>query len=201
MPLSTVDWPGQLACVLFCRGCPWRCPYCHNPHLLETGDTLVSWAEVVAFLDRRRGLLDGVVFSGGEPLTQANLPAAMAQVKAMGIKVALHTGGAWPDRFQAVLPLVDWVGFDLKAPLADYDRITRVTGSGEKAMDSLRRLLDSGVPHQIRTTIHPKLLDATALERLGAELRSMGASETTLQPFRPNGCVDPTLLQGQEQGI
>src|SRR5689334_15533531 len=104
-PLSTTDYPGQLAAVVFCQGCPWRCSYCHNPHLLSArAKHALGWDDVAAFLSRRRGLLDAVVFSGGEPLAQAALPDAMRQTKAMGYRIGLHTGGAYPPRLVAVLP-------------------------------------------------------------------------------------------------
>ena len=77
-PLSTSDWPGMLAAVVFCQGCPWRCGYCHNPGLIPArGDNEIPWEDVLAFLRRRQGLLDGVVFSGGEPTAQAGLLDAM----------------------------------------------------------------------------------------------------------------------------
>jgi pyruvate formate lyase activating enzyme len=141
--LSSCDWPGQLVATVFLQGCPWRCRYCHNPHLLPApGDGEIAWREVLAFLEARRGLLDGVVFSGGEPTVQAALPAAMRTVRALGFGVGLHTGGPTPERLKAVLPLVDWVGFDVKAPFADYARITGVASSGEAARLSLTHLGD-----------------------------------------------------------
>ena len=81
-PLTTIDFPGRLAAVLYGQGCPWRCGYCHNPELLDaTTPAAVPWPEVLAFLKSRQGLLDGVVFSGGEPTLQAALPAALAEVR------------------------------------------------------------------------------------------------------------------------
>ncbi|HEX7972614.1 MAG TPA: anaerobic ribonucleoside-triphosphate reductase activating protein, partial [Thiobacillus sp.] len=145
-PLSTTDWPGQLAAVVFCQGCPWRCGYCHNPDLIPArGANEIPWDDVLAFLHRRQGLLDGVVFSGGEPTLQAALPDAMREVRALGFRIGLHTGGAYPQRLAAVLPLVDWVGFDVKAPFADYARITGAAGSGARALAGLQQVLASGV--------------------------------------------------------
>jgi len=185
--LSTCDWPGELAATLFCQGCPWRCPYCHNTHLLcATAPAALTWGEAVAFLDTRRGLLDGVVFSGGEPTLQAALPEAIAAVREMGFKIGLHTAGSFPDRLERVLPLVDWVGFDVKAPFADYDRLTGVSGSGDKAKDSLIRLLAAGTPRDIRITADPAWADAGALERLGSDLADLGAEPPRIQPYRPN---------------
>lgn len=190
VPFTTVDYPGQLAAVVFCQGCPWRCAYCHNPHLLPAyGPQNHAWADVLAFLERRRGLLDAVVFSGGEPTLQGGLAGAMREVKAMGFKVGLHSAGMYPDRLTRVLPLVDWVGLDVKAPRHAYARITGVAGSGEAAFESLKRTLAAGVDHELRCTWHPDLLSDEELEQLGLELQGLGARRLVLQACRAGGCV------------
>lgn len=193
-PWSACDWPDALTATVFCQGCGWACPYCHNPHLRPARGNGPAWSDVLAFLETRRGLLDGVVFSGGEPLLQSGLPDAIAEVRALGFRVALHTGGPAPERLAAVLPHVDWVGFDIKAPFAEYESITGVAESGAAAKESLLRLLASGVAYQLRTTVHPKLLNAAALERLNDDLATLGCSPTLVQPFRPQGCADLELV-------
>ncbi|WP_313351121.1 anaerobic ribonucleoside-triphosphate reductase activating protein [Paracoccus sp. (in: a-proteobacteria)] len=186
--LSTCDWPGQLVATLFLQGCPWDCPYCHNPHLIPPeAEPGVDWAEVLAFLTTRRGLLDGVVFSGGEPTLQRGLPQAMQAVRALGFRIGLHTGGPYPARLAAVLPLCDWVGFDVKAPFSDYRRVTGAAGSGVKARESLGLLLDSGVDYQVRTTVDPELIDDAALARMSAELAQLGLAAHVLQTCRTAG--------------
>lgn len=192
--LSSCDWPGELVATVFCRGCSWSCRYCHNAHLIPPrGDGDLPWSDVRAFLERRRGLLDGVVFSGGEPTVQGGLVRAMEDTRALGFRVGLHTGGPAPARLAVALPLVDWVGFDVKAPFDDYERITRVRGSGAKARESLRLLLASGVAYEVRTTVHPALLDADTLRRLAEELRGIGVSNYAVQGFRRQGCADEAL--------
>ncbi|WP_051631318.1 anaerobic ribonucleoside-triphosphate reductase activating protein [Afifella pfennigii] len=201
-PLSSCDWPGELAATIFCQGCPWDCRYCHNQSLRPAcGPQRIPWAEIVDFLARRRALLDGVVFSGGEPTLQAALPQAIREVRAMGFKIGLHTAGPYPERLKAVLPLVDWVGFDIKAPFPDYARITKAAGSGEKASESLRHLLQSGVAYQVRTTVHPSLLDEAALAWLKEDLAGRGVRGHVLQKFRREGCVDPELVAGAGLGM
>ncbi|SDE68599.1 anaerobic ribonucleoside-triphosphate reductase activating protein [Rhodospira trueperi] len=195
---STVDWPDRLTATVFLRGCPWRCPYCHNPDLLTAdgpGED-IPWADVLAFLEQRRGLLDGVVVSGGEPTAQRGLSDALDAVRALGFAVGLHTGGPWPDRLAAVLPPLDWVGFDVKAPFEEYAAITGVPGSGERARDSLRRLIASGVPFEARTTVHPALLEAAALDRLADDLAAMGVRDLVLQHARPTAAL-PTDPDGR----
>jgi len=193
--LSTCDWPGELVATIFCQGCPWDCGYCHNPHLIPaSSDDTTPWAEVVAFLESRRGLLDGVVFSGGEPTLQAALPAAIAQVRALGFRIGLHSAGPYPGRLAQVLPLIDWIGFDVKAAFGEYQRVTGVPGSGSKGRASLIKVLASSVPCDIRTTVHDRLLDAEALARLSAELEILGVPAHRLQAFRAAGCTNPALL-------
>jgi pyruvate formate lyase activating enzyme len=172
LPFTTIDYPGRLAAVLFCQGCPWRCGYCHNRHLIPTMDgTAVPWLEIVALLRSRCGLLDAVVFSGGEPTMQAGLSDAMKEVRGMGFAVGLHTAGPYPGRLLDYLPHLDWVGMDLKAPFEEYERITGMPGSGEAARKSAELLRRSGVPHQFRTTLAPFLEKE---ERIGA-MQSMVA--------------------------
>ena len=106
--MSTCDWPGRIVATAFLQGCPWQCTYCHNPDLIPARTPgVVTWAEVTDLLARRHGLLDGVVFSGGEPTRQAGLAAAMREVRELGFGVGLHTGGAYPRRLEAVVGLAD----------------------------------------------------------------------------------------------
>ena len=156
-PLTSLDYPGELAAVIFCQGCPWRCGYCHNPDLLPSrGPHPVAWGHVMDFLRRRQGLLDAVVFSGGEPTRQRALGAAIDEVRSLGFRIGLHTAGIYPRRLAALLPWLDWVGLDIKALPADYPALTGAPASGVRAWLSLRLLLASGVPLEVRTTLDPR---------------------------------------------
>ena len=182
---SGVDWPGELVATVFLQGCPWRCSYCHNAHLLPAdADHLIAWSDVRAFLKSRQGLLDGVVFSGGEPTMQPKLIDVMREVRGMGFKIGLHSGGPFPEIFKDLLPLLSWVGFDVKAPFADYDRITKRKKSGETALQSLKYLIESGVPFQARTTVHPDLLSDQDMERLLADLAALAIHQHQIQTYR-----------------
>lgn len=198
---STTDWPGQLAAVLFLQGCPWRCGYCHNPHLVapRSADE-ADWGETLAWLATRRGLLDGVVFSGGEPTLQPGLGEAIRDVRALGFAIGLHAGGAYPRRLQEVVGEVDWVGLDLKAPCGDYERVTGVPGSGDPAFASLAVLQRSGVAHEVRTTVHPALTPPPVLLELARELAAAGVTRWVLQPFRPAGCGSAALVAAAPSG-
>lgn len=180
-PFTTIDYPGKLSAVLFCQGCPWRCGYCHNQHLLTSAKQgAVAWDNVLTLLEQRQGLLDAVVFSGGEATLQPSLPEAMATVRQMGFLTGLHTSGAYPERLAACLPHLDWVGMDLKAPFDCYDQITGVAGSGAIAERSAGLLRESGVAHQFRTTLDPFLLQEGRLERLQQMVAEWG-EELVLQ--------------------
>ncbi|MBI1752608.1 MAG: anaerobic ribonucleoside-triphosphate reductase activating protein [Acidobacteria bacterium] len=197
VPFTTLDFPGHLAAVLFCQGCPWRCGYCHNPHIqgLHPPEGAWRWKPVMDWLGSRRGLLDGVVFSGGEPLMQRELPAAMREVRLSGFAVGLHTAGIYPDRLRAVLPEVDWIGFDLKAPYGKYARVTGAPGD-EVARESLALVAASGKAYEVRCTFDPELLDAEDLVHMALWLQEAGVARLVLQPCRRNGrsCAIPDSL-------
>lgn len=140
---STVDWPGQLVATVFTQGCSWRCPYCHNPELqaIRAGcvrgggpvahgsaqpvwrstqsahSSAVPWDEVVDFARTRAGMLDGFVFSGGEPTRHRGLVSAMEKIRELGFRIGLHTNGMYPGLLRTILSagVVDWVGLDIKA--------------------------------------------------------------------------------------
>ncbi len=198
VPFSTVDFPGALAAVLFFQGCPWECRYCHNPHLRtfhSNGETPEwTWEKAVAFLQERAGFLDGVVFSGGEPTVQPFLPQAINEARSLGYRIGLHTAGAYPKQLSALLPLIDWVGLDIKAPLdSRYELITGVRGSATPVLASLSAILSSGITYQLRTTVHPLLHSRKDLEDLHLQLEKLGAEATVIQKFRTQGCLDTEL--------
>lgn len=166
---------------------------------MQTDET-IAWSSVLDFLARRRGLLDAVVFSGGEPTLQTALPDAITNVRALGFRVGLHTAGMAPGRFAALLPLLDWVGFDVKAPFAAYPRITGVERSSENALESLRSLLASGIRYEVRTTVHPLLLGPPDLLELKAQLLDLGVEDFVVQQFRTQG-VRPGLLPAISEGL
>jgi pyruvate formate lyase activating enzyme len=112
-PFTATDYPGQIAAVVFVQGCPWRCGYCHNPHLQpRLADSPLDWTRIRNLLQRRVGLVDAVVFSGGEPTIDPHLADAIGEVKEMGFKVGLHSGGIYQNRFNEILPMLDrcWTG-------------------------------------------------------------------------------------------
>lgn len=201
VPFSTTDWPGRLAAVVFCQGCPWQCPYCHNPHLIPTsGPEEHEFARILDWLATRRGLLDAVVFSGGEPTAQLALANAVTAVRALGFAVGLHTAGVFPYRLAQLLPDLDWVGIDAKAPVAAYAELTGAATGGIAALASLDLVLTSGVAHEVRTTVHLDLTPTAMLESLACELAARGIRQWVLQPFRAAGCADSALVASAARG-
>lgn len=181
-PLTTIDYPGELAAVIFCQGCPWRCAYCQNEHLLHANaEPSHHWEDIRVHLQARRGLLDAVVLSGGEPTAQAATLNAAAELKAMGFKIGLHTGGAYPDRLRQLLPLCDWVGFDIKALPEHYDLLTTTPRSGARAWQSLEHMLTLDIAYEVRTTVHWNLLSRAQLQQLAAQLALRGVTAWSVQ--------------------
>ena len=201
-PFTSIDFPGRLAAVVFCQGCPWRCGYCHNTELLDAAAPATQrWADVARWLQGRRGLLDGVVFSGGEPTLQAALPAALDATRALGLQTGLHTAGMYPERLAALLPRLDWVGLDIKAPPARYDAITATPGSGARAFESLALLLRSGLEYECRTTWHGVLFGVDELQALADDLRARGVRHWALQECRAPGAPTWALTPAQAERL
>ncbi len=193
-PFTTIDFPGRLAAVFYTQGCAWRCRYCHNPHLWPfPSNGAVPFKNAVRFLENRRGLLNGVVFCGGEPTAHEKLPEAMSVIKAMGFQVALHTTGMYPDRLRKALRFCDWVGMDVKAPFHLYEKITQKERSGIEPKKSVGVVLESGVDYEFRTTMHRALLSEEDILEIAGDLSAMGVSNFVLQSFQPKGCPDETL--------
>ena len=201
-PFSATDYPGKLAAVVFVQGCPWACSYCHNPHLqTRSANSSLDWSQILARLRRRVGLIDAVVFSGGEPTIDPALEDAMREVRALGFGVGLHTAGTYPRRLAEVLPLVDWVGIDVKASFDRYDAITGISDSGSPALASAQAVLASGVSHEFRTTVHPGLHTPENLLALAQTLNAMGVRHYALQLFRNTGCADQSLTTVSTPGF
>lgn len=194
VPLTTNDFPGRLAAVIFCQGCPWQCRYCHNSHLIPPArEGMIPWGSVMEFLDRRSGLLDGAVFSGGEPTMQPALYAAVREVRELGFEAGLHTAGQYPRMLEQVLPELSWVGMDIKAPPGEYESVTGRREDFSAQRRCIRMLIDSGIEVEFRTTYHSALLNHEDLLRIAELLAESGAKRYVVQIFRSAGCIDAEL--------
>ena len=161
VPCSLSDFPGRLAAVVFTQGCNWRCPWCHNPALVHPAQFTAPLAEtgVLARLALRRGRLDGVVVSGGEPTLQPDLPGFLGQLKVLGFATKLDTNGSRPEIMRTLLAarLVDFVAMDLKAPWPRYADAVGVPVDTQVIEETLALLRESGIACQLRTTRWPGL--------------------------------------------
>lgn len=193
-PFTAIDYPGKLAAVVFVQGCPWQCGYCHNPHLqVRLQKSPLHWSKVLSLLQKRVGLIDAVVFSGGEPTLDTAITLAIRDVRKLGFEVGLHTGGSYPQRLIELLPEVDWVALDIKAPFDRYEKITGVTDSGLAVQASAEAVLASGIKHEFRTTVHPSLLSEEEIAGMARTLADMGVQNYALQGFRAQGCRSKEL--------
>ena len=198
---SIVDFPNKMSAVVFMQGCPWRCPFCHNVQLQDVNaDTNIVWHKFIDFLEARKGMLDAVVFSGGEPLVQKGLIDAIKDVKALGYEVGLHTGGYRPDYFREVIEFVDWVGFDIKAPLVAerYKEVTGGVADVEKVKESLNILIDSKKCFECRTTCDPRFLSIDDLYEIANTLKILGVKEYYLQKYRK---VESDINASEEKSL
>ncbi|MBO4643016.1 MAG: anaerobic ribonucleoside-triphosphate reductase activating protein [Alphaproteobacteria bacterium] len=183
-PFTTVDFPGRLAAVLFCLGCPLRCPYCHNKELQDFGGKpFISWETFIEFLESRKKLLDGIVFSGGEPLAQPDLYESMKIVKDAGFEIGLHTSGVNVERLKQILPLLTWVGFDVKTVFNAYEE--RIPHSRASTVEAcLDMLIASPVELEARTTLDPRVISKEELKRLAHTLAEKGVETYAIQEYR-----------------
>ncbi len=188
-PFTSIDYPGKLSAVVFVRGCPWKCVYCHNPWMqpraAHAGDE--SWERVERLLAKRKGLLDAVVFSGGEPCVDPALSSAIDAVRAVGMSVGLHTSGAYPRHLAQVIDRVDWVGLDVKAVPGDeahFRRVVQVAGGSNAFLESFRIVRDAGVDFEARMTVHPALFDEGQVLAAARWLAARGTRTFALQIYR-----------------
>ncbi|MDR3541028.1 MAG: anaerobic ribonucleoside-triphosphate reductase activating protein [Desulfosporosinus sp.] len=159
---SFVDYPGKIASVIFTQGCNLRCSYCHNFSLIDKNDgsTSILPEEILKFLAKRKGMIDAVVVSGGEPTLQKNLATFIRKLKYRGFLVKLDTNGTNPDHLRALLDhnLLDFVAMDLKAPLSKYEQVTGTSCLGlSSVLESVEIIKSCKIAHEFRTTLCPEL--------------------------------------------
>ena len=188
--LSLVDFPGKVAATVFTGGCDLRCPFCHNAPLVlpGRGTSALDAGGVLDFLASRRGLLDGVVLSGGEPLLQPDAADFLAEVKAMGFAVKLDTNGCHPDALADILDrrLADYVAMDIKNSLEKYPWTVGVPGFDTAPVERSAQLLMEGpADYEFRTTLVRPFHEVGDMETIGRWLR--GARRYYLQAFVDSG--------------
>ena len=189
--MTLLDFPGRVACTVFLGGCDMRCPFCHNAELIDgSAEAIMDETELLAFLEKRKGLLDGVAFTGGEPTLRKDLPDLFRRIKAMGYPIKLDTNGLHPDRLKALLDegLVDYVAMDIKNCPEKYAVTAGLeTVDLDKIQQSIDLLKKWTVDYEFRTTVVDELHEAEDFEKIGAWIA--GARAYYLQAFTDRDTV------------
>lgn len=203
---SLIDFPGKISAVVFTQGCNFRCGFCHNPDLIPTqsgrsdlgtslrsdlGDAL-SEVEFFEFLLSRKGKLEGVVITGGEPTIQADLPQFISRIRDHEYSVKLDTNGSNPLMLEGLTAgkQIDYAAMDIKGPLESYTNISRFDDT-ENIRKSIEIIESSGLPYEFRTTVLPAYHKIEDFEKMGELIR--GAERFAVQGFRPENTFDKSL--------
>ena len=189
--MTLLDFPGKVACTVFLGGCDFRCPFCHNGELLDgSAPALLDDRELLRFLQGRRGLLDGVAITGGEPLLRKDLPDLLRAVRDLGFAVKVDTNGNHPTALEGLLRegLADYIAMDIKNSPEKY---ALTVGLSSLDLAPIRRsvelLMNSSVPYEFRTTVVDELHSADDFEAMGQWIS--GARAYFLQPFTDRDSV------------
>ncbi len=188
--LTLLDFPGKVACTVFTLGCNFRCPFCHNASLVE-GTPLDSLTvdEFFRFLEKRRGLLDGVAVTGGEPYMQPDILEFLHEIKGRGYAVKTDTNGSYPERLRAAVKegLVDYVAMDIKNSKEKYATTIGLTATPSAVFESVDFLLSGAVPYEFRTTVVNELHEPGDFAAIGEWIK--GAPHYYLQAFTDSGDI------------
>ena len=188
--LTLLDFPQVVSCIVFTQGCNFRCPFCHNSGLVEgVGEEEISTEEILDFLKKRKGLLDGVVITGGEPLIQKDIRDFVEMIKELGYLVKLDTNGTNPQKLKELVEarLIDYVAMDIKNSPEEYSKATGVTGLMDKVTESKDFLLKGAVPYEFRTTVVKGIHTKESLVSLAKWIE--GARQYFLQQYKDSGSI------------
>lgn len=195
-PSTLLDYPEKTACIVFTPGCNFRCGYCHNPefvlpeNIIKLKNDFIPEQSFFNFLSRRKGLLDGVVISGGEPTTAADLIPFMKKIKAAGFLVKLDTNGNRPDIIKHALEkkVVDYIAMDLKTSLTHYQTLVGKLAQPDAIKQSIDLIKNSGIDYEFRSTLLKEVHSAILLDEMSEQIQ--GARRWYLQTFRPGHTLD-----------
>ncbi len=200
--MTVLDYPGKVACTVFTHGCNLRCPFCHNARLVVRDEDLIDENEILSYLNKRRGILDGVCISGGEPTLQSDLFDFMKKVKDLGMLIKLDTNGTCPDKLQYAIDngLVDYVAMDIKNCREEYAKTCGLSEMDiSKIEKSVEILMQGGVDYEFRTTVTKELHTPDGFTKIGQWIK--GAKRYYIQSFVDSGDIileglNPLDLQG-----
>lgn len=194
---SPKDFPGYISSTVFLGGCNFRCPFCHNSDLVLRPEILPTFPldYFLSFLDSRKGWLEGICISGGEPLLQDDLETLLILIKDRNLLVKIDTNGSFPSRLENLIQkkLVDHIAMDVKAPLKRYQEVTRATVNEEDIVRSVDIIKNSGLGYVFRTTLVPGLVGPEDIKKICQMLD--GANIFQLQQFVPLNTLDSHYLQ------
>lgn len=194
--VSLIDYPGKICATVFTQGCNFACPYCHNPELVDPSlyNDCLAEEKIFDYLEKRRGRLEAVTITGGEPTIQRDIFKFAGKIKGMGYLVKIDTNGSQPEVLEQLLrkKLVDYVAMDVKAPLNKYAASTRTPGSGKMIRQSTEMVMSSGIDYEFRTTVVKSLLNKADLLAIGRLIKE--ASLYALQRYVPTKPLDKCFL-------
>ena len=207
--LTLLDYPGRVACTVFLNGCNFACPFCHNSHLLSPQSNAVLTAEeLLSFLKRRKGILDGVCISGGEPTIHPELLELLGSIKAQGYLIKLDTNGSHPEILRSALDegLVDYVAMDVKNSPAKYAQTVGLPAIDLSGIEeSLGLLLNGTTEYELRTTVVSQFHSEASILEMGRWVEKIGAGKRAakwfIQPFADRETVPVSGLFSPEQTV
>ena len=201
--MTLLDFPGKVACTIFTFGCNLRCPFCHNASLVLGGaEEVHTEEEILSYLEKRRGLLDGVCITGGEPLLQSDIKDFIKKIKELGYAVKLDTNGCYPEKLKAIVNegLIDYVAMDVKNCLRDYGKTVGIKDFDTAPVkESVDFLINGNVDFEFRTTVVKELHTIGGIKALAREIK--GAPRYFLQSFVDSGDLIGENLSGYDREI
>jgi pyruvate formate lyase activating enzyme len=201
--ITLTDFPGRLAAVLFTRGCNFRCPYCHNPELVDPRCYAepIPDEEVFAFLESRIERLDGIVVTGGEPTVHPDLPELLHRIRRLGFSIKLDTNGTNPDLVGQLIKakMLDYIAIDIKCAPDSYSRVAGVRVDANAICECVEMTISSGLPHELRMTFVEPLVSMEEIPGVAEFAR--GCKLFLVQPFQPSKALDPSLLRLQRPPV
>ena len=192
---SLIDYPGKICAIIFTQGCNFRCPYCYNIELVEPSkfSSSIPEEEIFSFLKNRKGRLDAVEVTGGEPTLQKDLLLFLKKIKELGFLVKLDSNGSAPEKVQQAIEqgVVDYLAMDIKAPLERYQEVTRSQVDPQKIAETIHLIMSAGLDYEFRTTVVKSLLSLDDLLKIAQLIK--GAKRYALQKFVPTKTLDPAF--------
>jgi len=181
---SLLDYPDVISAIIWTVGCNFRCPFCYNKDLVFGNKTPISEEQVLSFLEKRKGLLEALVVTGGEPLMHKDIPDFLEKVKELGYLIKVDTNGSYPKKLQEIIDkkLVNYLDMDVKAPKKKYDKLTGVKTDIKKVDQSIKIIKNSGIDYEFKTTFVPELLTKEDIVEIGKWLK--GSKKYYLQQFK-----------------